>query len=395
MQHAYQQVQVQVHGDDGLEIDDQLDDLADLDSGMSGSIGGKQELAGTGKYAAVYNDVNDPAFWNVLKEYVDINGLVCGYIHDLGSASATLSDAARALLLIDHHVRDITTTKYAALFGGSLSQFCVPVLQNLWATRMKAALTDHHVLALLLDMRPSTRQFVAENRLLGTEGESNVGNTPTLERARRSLLELAQVCVPDKLLPGNTPADKRLAMKQHILRQQFDVLLEVHPQHIPLGTLKISADAIKRVTDADAPLCFWQTDVPPDLPLRNVGLRTQPGKPTGTGTERIWNYFGQVFTPGRRSMRSNRVAQLVYVKTNLHLLGNDASLIGEGLGQLTDPSQFRSVFEEAAQLDDEDFVRSITQAVEVHNAPSAKAIDIAVLAEPHAEEEHDWLAGFA
>ena len=98
--------------DDGL--DDELGELADLDSGMAGAAGGKKELVGTGKYNAVYNDINDPAFWNVLKEYISINTIVCGYIHDLGSPSATLSDAARALLLIDHHVRSITTTKYPA-----------------------------------------------------------------------------------------------------------------------------------------------------------------------------------------------------------------------------------------------------------------------------------------
>ena len=377
--------------DDGL--DDELGELADLDSGMAGAAGGKKELVGTGKYNAVYNDINDPAFWNVLKEYININTIVCGYIHDLGSPSATLSDAARALLLIDHHVRSITTTKYPALFGGNVSQFAVPLLQNLWAERLRAALTDNHVLALLLDMRPSTRSFIAENKLLGSGAGKDHGNTPMLERARRSLIHLAPLCVPDELLPVSLPSDKRIPMKQHILRQQFDVFLEVHPQHIPWATLQIDRALLDQVSDADAPLCFWQVDAPPNLPLRSVGIRTAGAKPSGSGMERIWNFFGQVFTPTRRSLRSSRVSQLVYVKANMHLLSDSATLEAQGLAQLTDPAQFTSVFEEASRLDDEDFVRTLL-AVGSPVEVVEDDVDEDVPAEPVVEEEHDWTAGF-
>lgn len=350
--------------------EDDLEPLQECDGGMSDGLRGNAGLAGTGKYSAVFNDVSDPTFWHIMKEYVAINAPVCEAIIKLGSPSAGLSDAARALLEIDAHMRAATTAKYPALFGGTVSRFAIPELVARWDARYAAALTDHHMLALLLDMRPAAREFVSNGQLLGTGERGDRGNTPALHGARRTLDELAAVCVLDAQVSSAARAsgpDKVLAAKRHILKSQLDVFLDVHPQHIPWSTLKIDPAALQAVSNTDSPLCFWQLRVPPSLSLRSVGQRINEGKTAGTTVERVFSHTGQVFTPRRRSLKSGRVAKLVYVKVNMHLLGDEATLEGLGVSQLNDPAVYSSMFAEAERLDDEDFVRSL---------PSAEVLDV-------------------
>lgn len=134
--------------------------------------------------------------------------------------------------------------------------------------------------------------------------------------------------------------------------------------------------------------------MPQDLPLRSVGQRVTIGKPAGTAVERVWSHFGKVFVPSRQSLLSSRVAKLVYVKLNMHLLGDSAQLEALGMEQLNDPVQYTSVLEEAQQLDDEEYVRSITGADSVAPASVIEVVEDGVDEEQPEAETFDWLAGY-
>jgi hypothetical protein len=373
------------------DLDDLLGHLDDCDVGMSMGRSSSDGLVGTGKYCAVYDDINDAVFWDILQQYVKFNELVCRYIFELGSPSATLCDAARAMLLINAHMEALSTDAYPALFGGRQSRYAVPPLQDKWRERFKAAMTDHHYLALLLDPRPAGKMFVKEQKLLGCAEDNNRGNTPAVTAAIRSLHALAAVCVKDDQLPANA---RSLAAKQYLLEQQLLVYLGVHPVHIPWSTLKINLTALERFKDSAAPLSFWQMDVPPDLPLRCAGQRVTIGKAAGTAVERVWSHFGKVFVPSRRSLKSSRVAKLVYVKLNMHLLGDSSQLAALGVEQLNDPVQYTSVLEEAQSLDDEEFVRSLNDTDSVAPASVVEVVEDGVDEEQPTATVHDWLSGF-
>jgi hypothetical protein len=371
------------------DLDDLLGELDDSDVGMSIGGRGADGLVGTGRYCAVFDDVNDTVFWDILQQYVNFNELVCRYIFELGSPSASLCDAARALCMINAHMEALTPAAYPALFGGKHSRYTVPPLQERWAERFKAAMTDHHYLALLLDPRPIARAFVKDHKLLGCAEDNNRGNTEAITAATRSLKILAPVCVNDERLPAHA---RTLEAKQYLLEQQLLVYLDVHPVHIPWSTLKINFALLERFKDSAAPLSFWQLDVPPDLPLRCAGQRVTIGKPAGTAVERVWSHFGKVFVPSRRKLLSSRVAKLVYVKLNMHLLGDSAQLEALGVEKLNDPVQYSSVLEEAQQLDDEAYVRSIAGLDSVA-ASVIEVVEDDVDKEPE-PEPIDWLAGY-
>ena len=195
----------------------------------------------------------------------------------------------------------------------------------------------------------------------------------------------------DDRLPANA---RSLEAKQYLLEQQLLVYLGVHPVHIPWSTLKINAAVLERFKDSAAPLSFWQLDVPPDLPLRSAGQRVTIGKPAGTAVERVWSHFGKVFVPSRRSLLASRVAKLVYVKLNMHLLGDSAQLEALGMEELNDPVQYTSVLEEAQQLDDEEYVRSITGADSVAPASVIEVVEDGVDEEQPEAETFDWLSGY-
>ena len=95
-----------------------------------------------------------------------------------------------------------------------------------------------------------------------------------------------------------------------------------------------------------------------------------------------------------RSLLASRVAKLVYVKLNMHLLGDSAQLEALGMEELNDPVQYTSVLEEAQQLDDEEYVRSITGADSVAPASVIEVVEDGVDEEQPEAETFDWLAGY-
>ena len=77
-----------------------------------------------------------------------------------------------------------------------------------------------------------------------------------------------------------------------------------------------------------------------------------------------------------------------------YLLGDSAQLGALGMEQLNDPVQYTSVLEEAQQLDDEEYVRSITGADSVAPASVIEVVEDGVDEEQPEAETFDWLSGY-
>jgi hypothetical protein len=126
----------------------------------------------------------------VLQEYMSINKPVLDFIVLLGSDTALVSDAGRALLEIKKHFDNLPNDSLRRISkenpAADLAQ-----LKALMQKRVEKSLTDAHYLALFLDPRPSIRKFVNDSRLAGDAESLTLGNTPALHRAKAALQAMA------------------------------------------------------------------------------------------------------------------------------------------------------------------------------------------------------------
>ena len=208
-----------------------------------------------------------------------------------------------------------------------------------------------------------------------------------MRQALEMLDGLAAVCVSDDMVPAERC---NLASKRAILKTQFLVFMGLNSSNIPWSALGINQKHLDDVTDDESPLQFWQLYVPTTSPLRPVGQRLHSGKSAATGVERVWSHMGNVFTPKRRCMLSDRVAQLTYIKVNMRLLGDKAYLQSLGVS-LDDPVQFQSLLDEVEAFEDEEFVSSLASGA----APSSSnaADEEPVVLEDEQAPVVDWFAG--
>ena len=108
----------------------------------------------------------------------------------MGSDSATVSDAARAWLQVQLHFDSLTRgVDFRRITDTATSD--IQQIQALCRKRVKDGMTDAHYLALLLGARPSMRNFVSKQGLLGSASDQTLGNTDTMKAAQRCLKNMA------------------------------------------------------------------------------------------------------------------------------------------------------------------------------------------------------------
>jgi hypothetical protein len=146
-----------------------------------------------------------------VQEYEKINRPLLDCMTQMGSESATVSDACRAWLTIGQHYARLTPADLSRISSRSAAD--LTQLQALMATRVKDGLTDVHYLALLLDPRPSMRTFVESSGLLGNPADQTMGNTPALQAAQNALRHMA--CAID--FDGKTKAEVGTALSKALL----------------------------------------------------------------------------------------------------------------------------------------------------------------------------------
>jgi hypothetical protein len=123
--------------------------------------------------------------------------------------------------------------------------------------------------------------------------------------------------------------------------------------------LGITDDMFNTVTNSDHPLAFWQLTVPesvlnkPNL-LRLVAMRVCAATAAALGCERLWSKASLTLTDNRRSMLSDRLAQLLQVKMNMHMLAdiNLLDSLGVQLGDVM-RNEFESIFDDILQFEEE------------------------------------------
>jgi hypothetical protein len=98
--------------------------------------------------------------------------------------------------------------------------------------------------------------------------------------------------------------------------------MQAHPS-MPRSKLGIAEEALDKVTDSDAPSVLFCFDCPTKLALREAVLREQQDKAAALGIERLWSLSRTALTDNRKSMHSSRLMQLVKLKQNMHLFGDD------------------------------------------------------------------------
>lgn len=124
-----------------------------------------------------------------MQEYEALNKPLTDFMTQMGSESATVSDAARAWLQIQIHFDNLTAADLSRIS-------CTPAadlqqLQLLCKKRVQDGMQDAHFLALLLDPRPSMRAFVAKECILGKSADHTLGNTDAMHAAQRCLKAMA------------------------------------------------------------------------------------------------------------------------------------------------------------------------------------------------------------
>jgi hypothetical protein len=262
----------------------------------------------------------------------------------------------------------VTAALYPGLLGSSVDHEmehlvdaeAIEHLQTCWRKRRAAALTDHHYLALFLDPRSTQRTFVASSALAGTASSNTLGNTPALQRARAALKQLAPIVVTDADVPAQH-AGKDSA-KVHLLVKQLDLFLEVRTGE-GMSKLAMDKELLDTVQASDPPVQFWQSHAPAQLALRRAAQRVFCAKAAAAAVERVWSVFGRVWVPHRRSMTSKRVALLVYVCMNMHLLDDGPTLQRLGITPSSVKAQsFVVIFEAVAAMDDVDELSAAQQS---------------------------------
>jgi hypothetical protein len=139
-------------------------------------------------------------------------------------------------------------------------------------------------------------------------------------------------------------------------KRRFGV--QVHPDLQRQKHMGITEAMLELVKDDSGPTAFWQTGV--NLPrikaltlmLREVALRILPGNASALGVERLWSAARCIFTDNRRSLLTQRLQQLLMLKLNIDLLGDDSMLESLGIKSImTDDSEFDSIFQELAEAE--------------------------------------------
>jgi hypothetical protein len=182
-----------------------------------------------------------------------------------------------------------------------------------------------------------------EPMILGTAEEKNFGNTAFIQSADACIRQMASVALPDSHktlveVQKKNPAMSVVETKQAILSGALKAFIGVHSIK-KLKHLDICEEKLRQVgINGDAPVAFWEQEVPVSCLLREVGIRALSAKPSSTAVERLWNAFGDNLTAKRRSLKNSTLAQLVYAKMNICLL--DSSIHEQNV-----PAEFGNVLE--------------------------------------------------
>ena len=246
----------------------------------------------------------------------------------LSSDSACLSDAVYLVMSAGTAIHSAELKDFDQLFDSELMlehQLAEFNCKRLWEGRADH-LTGFSHLALLLDPRRKYRDFVqGEVQIIG-EGK-NVGNTPFLSSADTCLRGMADIVLPDnhKTVVERSKGSPELSLtevKQALLTGALKAFVGAHKKK-GVASLGIDEDKLKQFgvsMDGEAPVQFWEQDVPAKYMLREAAMRVLSAKPSSTAVERLWNAFGDNLTAKRRSMKNSTLATLVYAKMNMHLL---------------------------------------------------------------------------
>jgi hypothetical protein len=120
----------------------------------------------------------------------------------------------------------------------------------------------------------------------------------------------------------------------------------------------ITDEMLGLVSDDSGPAAFWQTGVnlarikALTLMLREVALRILLGKASALGVERLWSAARCIFTDNRRSLLTQRLLQLLMLKLNIDLLGDDPFLESLDIKKImANDSDFASIFQELVEAE--------------------------------------------
>jgi hypothetical protein len=133
--------------------------------------------------------------------------------------------------------------------------------------------------------------------------------------------------------------------------------VQAHPQH-KRQDLGITEAMLSKVDDSDTALVFWQLEVDAEgraKLLREMSLRVLCGKAAALGCERLWSYARITLTDNRRSMRSQRLMELMQVKMNSHMLDDKemTSVQLELMHLMLDGNGVAELFEELERFEEE------------------------------------------
>jgi hypothetical protein len=133
---------------------------------------------------------------------------------------------------------------------------------------------------------------------------------------------------------------------------------------VPRSKLGISDAHMEEVNKNDSPIDFWQFTCPSTLPLREAALRLFSCVASAVGVERLWSGCRLALTDTRRSLHSNRLMQLIKCKTNMSLLDDKSLLDRLGVTAVLSNDAFVSVFDDAAAVDEEEFLEKVVGEAE-------------------------------
>lgn len=125
----------------------------------------------------------------------------------------------------------------------------------------------------------------------------------------------------------------------------LQAFLGVHPT-TKKSQIGIEEESLAKHDDGDSPVDFWQLTCPQTVDLRLVALRLLAAKPTSLGVERLWSAARLTLTDNRRSMRSERLMQLLCVKMNMHMLGDGGLLEALGIDPNSSQCTFKSIWDD-------------------------------------------------
>ncbi len=359
-----------------LEVDSQINDLADLLEGLPPRIQPDMPpgVASNNKYSTVFLSVLDNRFWRAVAQYIRLNEPVAEAISILSGDSVCLSDATLLVMRAGRTVHDVTLATFKDLFESSHQ---IAELQRLWDKRADH-LTGLAHLSLLLDPRADHRNFVSnEPLIMGSEQDRNWGNTAFIRSADQSLRSMADVVLSDshKIVVERAKVSRQLSLvkvKEALLSGALKAYLGVHASK-SRKHLHITEDMLAQYgVGGEPPVAFWEQTVPPECLLREVGIRAMSAKPSSAAVERLWNAFGDNLTSKRRSLKNTTLAEVVYVKMNIRLIPNGVDMLEGEYGA----SGFDDVLDFIDAIEEEELVKGLESDEQMEEAVQGGAVEL-------------------